>query len=169
MQMINVYKNTVAIPCRPCGSSVPSRPSGSGRLQAPRWEWILCGETRTKTLSEGSAWLCLPKYIIPFHDTPGQIRALAPVDLPTRPHAVGGQPIHMSPKSGREAPRAGQGRPGRPCGTRLAAAPTRHKVQPQSPKKMKVGRERFELTITAVSRRYPNQLDYRPNKLWKAL
>lgn len=26
-----------------------------------------------------------------------------------------------------------------------------------------MGRERFELTITAVSRRYPNQLDYRPN------
>lgn len=25
-----------------------------------------------------------------------------------------------------------------------------------------MGRERFELTITAVSRRYPNQLDYRP-------
>ena len=25
-----------------------------------------------------------------------------------------------------------------------------------------VGRMRFELTITAVSRRYPNQLDYRP-------
>ena len=25
-----------------------------------------------------------------------------------------------------------------------------------------VGRVRFELTITAVSRRYPNQLDYRP-------
>ena len=27
---------------------------------------------------------------------------------------------------------------------------------------LKVGRVRFELTITAVSRRYPNQLDYRP-------
>ena len=28
-----------------------------------------------------------------------------------------------------------------------------------------MGRERFELTITAVSRRYPNQLDYRPIKV----
>lgn len=28
-----------------------------------------------------------------------------------------------------------------------------------------MGRERFELSITAVSRRYPNQLDYRPNKV----
>lgn len=28
-----------------------------------------------------------------------------------------------------------------------------------------MGRERFELTITAVSRRYPNQLDYRPTRV----